>query len=584
LLVPTGAAAFAWRAIAANTHWPGAATSARIRPCLRGLRRPDIFPSEPPMQPNGLSFHHPIAFWFGCLLIVGGVFSHAPMFLMGQYTHWQMVGMPMDRWMLAGMAAIPVGLAFAAYGLMPRLAQMQQALHGDARHLHFHVADGVPLNIEHWKLVGVLVVALAVDVMKPATLGFVMPGMSSEYQIPKPTASLLALVALTGTTVGSVVWGRVADSFGRRAAILLGALMFMGTAICGAMPAFGWNLAMCFLMGASAGGLLPITFTLMAETVPAAHRGWLLVALGGIGTSAGYLLAAGAAAMLEPMFSWRVLWLLGLPTGAIILVLYRFIPESPRFLSNAGLGDQARAVLRKFSGASADAVELDDAQHPGAPKIDDQHPVAGARQLLRGRHASITWGLLVCGLAWGLANFGFLLWLPVNLTQLGVDPKAASTLLAKSALYALPGIALVIWLYHSWSSFKSLVVFIGFTTLSLLAFFAMGALQLRSEALTVVATAALLISISGVIAMLIPYAAEIYPVHLRGTGSGVIAASSKFGGILGAGLGVLGFFGHFAWSALLIAVPMALSGVMLLRSGIETRGHGLEDIQEALSR
>ena len=84
--------------------------------------------------------------------------------------------------------------------------------------------------------------------------------------------------------------------------------------------------------------------------------------------------------------------------------------------------------------------------------------------------------------------------------------------------------------------------------------------------------------------MLIPYAAEIYPVHLRGTGSGVIAASSKFGGILGAGLGVLGFFGYFAWSALLIAVPMAVSGVMLLRAGIETRGHGLEEIQDVLSR
>ncbi len=99
-------------------------------------------------------------------------------------------------------------------------------------------------------------------------------------------------------------------------------------------------------------------------------------------------------------------------------------------------------------------------------------------------------------------------------------PKAASALLAKSAIYALPGIAVVIWLYHHWSSFKSLVVFIALTTLSLLAFFAMGALHIRSEALTVVATASLLISISGVIAMLIPYAAEIYPVHLRGTGFG----------------------------------------------------------------
>lgn len=535
------------------------------------------------MKSNGLSFPHPAAFWLGCALTLAGVLSHMPMFMMGRHTHWQMVGMPMTPEMWIGMALIPVGLALSAFGMMPRLAQMREAMRGDAGHVHFHVADGVALNGEHWKLVAVLVVALAVDVMKPATLGFVMPGMSAEYEISKPAASLLALVALTGTTVSSIAWGRVADLFGRRAAILLGALMFMGTAICGAMPTFGWNLAMCFLMGASAGGLLPITFTLMAETVPAAHRGWLLVALGGIGTSAGYLLAAGAAAVLEPLFSWRVLWLLGLPTGAIIVFLYRFIPESPRFLSNAGLAHQARAVLRKFSGGVG-AVELDDAAHPGAPVIDDAHPVVGVRQLLRGPHAGITWGLLVAGVAWGLANFGFLLWLPVNLTELGVDPKAVSAVLAKSAILALPGIGVVIWLYYAWSSFRSLVLFVGLTGLSLLAFALMGWLQVRSEALTVGCTVALLVTISGVIAMLIPYAAEIYPVHLRGTGSGVVAASSKLGGILGAGLGVLGFFGHFAASALLIALPMMVAGVLLLRSGIETRGRRLEEIERAMAR
>src|SRR3546814_2770911 len=57
---------------------------------------------------------------------------------------------------------------------------------------------------------------------------------------------------------------------------------------------------------------------------------------------------------------------------------------------------------------------------------------------------------------------------------------------------------------------------------------------------------------SGVIATMIPYAAEIYPVQLRGTGSGVIAASSKFGGILGAAVGVAGLFEYFELSALLI--------------------------------
>jgi putative MFS transporter len=106
---------------------------------------------------------------------------------------------------------------------------------------------------------------------------------------------------------------------------------------------------------------------------------------------------------------------------------------------------------------------------------------------------------------------------------------------------------------------------------------------LRSPAITIAATVALLIGISGVIATMIPYAAEIYPVHLRGTGSGLIAASSKAGGILGAGLGVSGLFDHLAVSALAIGVPMAVAALMLLRSGIETRGHALEAIQMAMS-
>ncbi|RYF43172.1 MAG: MFS transporter [Comamonadaceae bacterium] len=526
------------------------------------------------MTSHSTSFHHPAAFWAGCAAIILGVLSHVPMFMMGAHTGYRMAGMPMDNLMLSGMALIPAGLALACYGLMPRFALMPRS---GLSPMQFHVADSVPLNAEHWKLVTVLLVALAVDVLKPATLGFVMPGMTREYEVTRETAGILPLVALTGTTVGSVLWGRIADLFGRRPAILLSALMFVGTAICGAMPSFAWNLAMCFLMGASAGGLLPITFTLMAETVPARHRGWLLVALGGIGTSGGYLLAAGAAAWLEPLFSWRSLWLLGLPTGLIIIFLGRYIPESPRFLARAGLQDEARAVLARYAGNSS-AVEVE-VPHPAAAGAE---PVAGKSALLRGQHAAITWGLVVAGVAWGLANFGFLLWLPTNLGRMGMDASAANALLTRSALLALPGTALVIWMYHRWSSLKSLVSFIALTAMALLLFFVLGMLKLQSSAAMVAATALLLFASSGVIAMLIPYAAEIYPVHLRGTGSGLVAAGSKFGGILGALCGVLGLFSHFAASALLIALPMALAAVMLLRSGVETRGRRLEDIQQAL--
>ena len=522
------------------------------------------------------SFHRPIAFWTGCAIIIAGVGSHIPMFMMGAAMGYQLAGMPMSSLMVGGMALIPFGLALACYGMIPRFAGMARS--GSAP-MQFHVADGVALNAEHWKLVAVLMVALAVDVLKPATLGFVMPGMTREYEITRETAGVLPLVALTGTTLGSVVWGRLADRFGRRSAIMLSALMFVGTAICGAMPSFEWNLVMCFLMGASAGGLLPIAFTLMAETVPARHRGWLLVALGGIGTSGGYLLAAGSAAWLEPMFSWRVLWLLGLPTGLLIIVLGRFIPESARFLAGAGLQDEARAVLARFAGNQG--VEAD------PPPLEAEHTAAAhtvvPAQLLRGKHAAITWGLVVCGVAWGMANFGFLLWLPTNLGRMGMDPGAASALLTRSALIALPGTALVIWMYHSWSSLKSLVAFITLTMLSLLLFFVLDVAKVQSTAAMVIATALLLVSASGVIAMLIPYSAEIYPVQLRGTGSGLVAAGSKFGGILGALCGVFGLFSYFAASALLIAIPMALAAIMLARSGVETRGRRLEEIQHALN-
>ena len=154
--------------------------------------------------------------------------------------------------------------------------------------------------------------------------------------------------------------------------------------------------------------------------------------------------------------------------------------------------------------------------------------------------------------------------------------------MARSALLAIPGTALVVWLYQRWSSFRSLVLFMALTVLALLAFAAIGVAGIRSDAMTIAATVALLVAISGVIATMIPYAAEIYPVHLRGTGSGLVAAGSKAGGILGALLGVSGLFDSFLWSALVIAVPMTISGVMLWRGGVETSGYELETIQRAL--
>jgi len=84
----------------------------------------------------------------------------------------------------------------------------------------------------------------------------VTPGMRAEYGLSAAMVALLPLSGLTGTTVGSFIWGALADVFGRRASILLAAILFVGTSICGAMPSFYWNVVMCFMMGLAAGGML----------------------------------------------------------------------------------------------------------------------------------------------------------------------------------------------------------------------------------------------------------------------------------------------------------------------------------------
>src|SRR3982750_1407622 len=105
---------------------------------------------------------------------------------------------------------------------------------------------------------------------------------------------------------------------------------------------------MCFLMGAAAGGMLPVTYALLAETMPSRQRGWALVLVGGLGAVGGYLAASALSAWLQPMFGWRILWFLNLPTGLLLIGLNVLIPESPKFLVSAERFAEAHDVLRGF--------------------------------------------------------------------------------------------------------------------------------------------------------------------------------------------------------------------------------------------
>lgn len=481
----------------------------------------------------------------GCVLVAIGVLLHLPMFLMGAAMDYRLAGMPADPAMYWGMALILVGTALAARGLLPPRAG------AEAPDLAVEPPDDLALRPAHWGLLFALAAALVIDVMKPASLGFTLAEMSEEYGLPRSTVALLPFSALSGTVLGSLVWGALADRYGRRATILLSAVMFVGTSICGTMPSFAWNLAMCLMMGMAAGGLLPVAYALLAEMMPRRHRGWSMVLVGGLGASGGYAAASLIAALFQPEYGWRVLWLANLPTGLMLIALGPLIPESAKFLMARGRGAEAAAVLARFGArvrpASATLAEPLLAEGPSAS----------------GGWRMIFLALTVTGLAWGWANFGVLLWLPAELSATGAAAGKVGGLLAKSALIAVPTTLVAALLYHRWSASGTLALAVAI----MLAGLAMLVEVDLAHDDPVPAVAVLLVGVNAIIAVILPLAAELVPQDMRGRGTGWVAACTKAGGLLAQGFGLLGLVLSVRSATGAVLVPTALAALLLVGIG-----------------
>jgi putative MFS transporter len=342
------------------------------------------------------------------------------------------------------------------------------------------------------------------------------------------------------------------------------------------MPTLEWNIVMCFLMGAAAGGMLPVTYALLAETMPSRHRGWALVLVGGLGSAGGYFAASGFAAWLEPVLSWRILWLLNLPTGLILLLLGRFIPESAKFLLARGRRAEAQAVMARFGTRSHEhGVEEEDVDF--APvHLDSEQPRGGIwRAGLRGKTAALT----ILALAWGLVNFGLLLWLPADLVARGVPMAAASRLIAQSALIAFPTVFVVALFYSRWSTKGSLLAASAITGAGLLGVLALD--TVASGLSPVAILAFLIVGTNAMLAILLPYSAESYPLHIRGRATGWVAACTKAGGLAAQGLSIAALVPPLGLAAAMIVVPVATG---LLLAGLfctETRGIDLRTVDRA---
>lgn len=527
---------------------------------------------------TGRTYEHPVGFWIGVILTTTGVLLQVPMYLMASDDHYMLAGMPLNTEMKIGLVVIALGIGVTVWALFPK-----KPVHSpELGKIKIGALDDTPLKPAHFALLFVMAVAITIDVMKPTALAFITPGAAVEYGLKSPLnphahalpVALYPLFGISGTVVGSLTWGWLGDRIGRRSAILLATICFIGTACCATMPEYWMNLISCFVMGLAAGGMLPIAFALMSETIPKRHRGWAMVLIGSDVAGAYILVSWLASTVAAPdRYGWRMLWLVGLPTGLILLVLNHWVPESPRFLLQHNRDEEARAIMERY----------------GAAIIEHDEPVTHAEgelsgnfwQIFKAPFLGLSAAIVLLALSVGMTQYGFQQWMPSNLQKLGYSSVHSSQILRNAALIGFPFSIPIALLYGFWSSKKTVLLVVGLMGSALVAFAILGDNVAHNTSLLYVLLVVPIVGISILNAVLAAYTAEIYPTVVRARGSGLSAGATKFGGVFILALVVAAVAAPSVQvTAALGAIPMVIAVIVLMIFGPETRHKPLERITE----
>ena len=173
----------------------------------------------------------------------------------------------------------------------------------------------------------------ALDAFDFFLLTFVLTDIAKDFSTPGHVVKVSEVsVALTLTLaarpLGALVFGRLADHFGRRPILMIDVGLYSVLAIASAFsPNLTVLLILRCLFGFAMGGEWGIGSSLVMESIPAKSRG----VVSGIlqeGYPMGFFLAAIANLFL-PAIGWRGLLALGALPALLILYIRRNVPESP---------------------------------------------------------------------------------------------------------------------------------------------------------------------------------------------------------------------------------------------------------------
>ncbi len=213
--------------------------------------------------------------------------------------------------------------------------------------------DRLPWSRWHLRVIAALAVAWLLDGLEGSLGGSLAGALKRADTLAFSDAQLglSSSIYLAGAVAGALLFGYLTDRYGRRKLFSWTLLLYLCST---AATGLSWNLhSFTFfrlLTGAGIGGEYAAINSAIDELMPARLRGridlwinatfWLGIMLGSL----------VAATFLSPRIfgsrlGWRLAFCSGLPLGAVVLWMRRYIPESPRWLLSRGAVREAEAVV-----------------------------------------------------------------------------------------------------------------------------------------------------------------------------------------------------------------------------------------------
>jgi MFS family permease len=165
---------------------------------------------------------------------------------------------------------------------------------------------------------------------------FLLVPIRRDLGLTDTELSLLLGASLGATAVGGVVFGWLADRFGRKPVLSLTIVTYsLGTLLCGAAPGLGALLVFRVVTGLGVGGEWATGQTLVGETFPARVRA-RFAAIMQTGAPVGVGLAALVGGFVEPFLAarfganigWRLCFVGSAAPALLVVAIRRFMPES----------------------------------------------------------------------------------------------------------------------------------------------------------------------------------------------------------------------------------------------------------------